>query len=387
MKAFAPRGVGVLGVLLAVAGLAVVLEWRQGSIEPAGFAAGALAFAAAVFILTRAGDDSRPGRRAAALAALVLSTHLLVLSSGRGDSALYSVYFVPIIVAARLGGLRASAAVGAVVICLYATFFLHAGIEEVMAEFLEETVTFLFVALLAGVLVDRLADEQARRIEAERRERERERLAEVGLLAAQIAHEFRNPLQVISGAAETVASRGWVAAPGAPLLEDLRREAGRMASLVADFLTYGRTVVRPRSGVRLEEVVARAAARVGSGVGVEGAAPLVEADPDALERALFNLFTNARRAGARSVTVRLSADGAVARVEVEDDGAGVPASLRESLFQPFRTGRPGGVGLGLAIVRRIIEAHGGEVAYAGPGAGGAGAIFRVALPRSAGAAP
>ncbi|MEK8023520.1 MAG: ATP-binding protein [Candidatus Hydrogenedentota bacterium] len=353
-----------LALILAITSGAVVLEWMDNTIEAPGFIAGSLLLAVTVLYYTQ------KGRKAAvvifSLAGFLIAAHMLVAFSGQGDSALYSVYFIPILIAAGRFGLAGSSVTGIIVTILYATFFLHATEQEIQAELLEETITLMFIALLSGYLVDRLKDEEQRRFAAERQERDRERLAEIGLLAAQVAHEFRNPLQVIEGSAETLAARGWVAEAGRILLADLKEQARRMSILAADFLAYGKPVLRARTFVNLHGLVDQAAIGVGAVVVKNMVAESLgtDADPDALERVFRNLFTNARKSSATRVTVSCSASGGELVVRVSDDGTGIPEDLAPQLFQPFRTGRPGGVGLGLAIARRIVEAHDGRIGIA-----------------------
>jgi signal transduction histidine kinase len=97
---------------------------------------------------------------------------------------------------------------------------------------------------------------------------------------------------------------------------------------------------------------------------------MIWVDPERFEQIVVNLVANALRYGQPPVTVRTAADGPVARVEVQDHGAGVPEEVRARLFTRFGVGGPDGTGLGLWIVRQLAEAHGGAASYhpAGPGA-------------------
>jgi signal transduction histidine kinase len=196
-----------------------------------------------------------------------------------------------------------------------------------------------------------LVGEAARRIAASQRmvgaEREA-RLAEIGALAATVAHDLRNPLGIVTMAATQ--------AP-AEVRAEIGEQVARMNHLITDILDYARAwTVVPRS-VPLEALAARH--------GVETQFPpgmSIEADPAALDRVLANLIDNARSLGTK---VALFAEpGPVAIIDICDDGPGIAADIRDSLFQPFVSRRSGGTGLGLAIVRRIMEAHGGTVSLA-----------------------
>ena len=192
------------------------------------------------------------------------------------------------------------------------------------------------------------------------------RLAELGSLAATVAHDIRNPLNIIA-----------MAVAGAPA--DTRREVAdqvaRIANLTKDLLDYAKPWKLAPSRLDLAAQVRRAALRlpdVSLGAGLDGEL-LVDADARRVEQALTNLFENARVA-----TAVVGDDGAAARaghvhvdaeavpgallLHVCDDGPGVPAEIRERLFEPFASRSPGGTGLGLAIVARIMSAHGGSVA-------------------------
>lgn len=196
-----------------------------------------------------------------------------------------------------------------------------------------------------------LTAESARRLAAARRlvEAEREaRLAELGALAATVAHDLRNPLGIVQ-----------MAATGAPA--DVRAEIGeqvaRMNALVTDILDYARAWSVTPAPLDLADMLAQ------FGVACDVPAGLaVLADRQALLRVLGNLLDNARAMGGK---VQIIAEpGPPVIIDICDDGPGIAPEIAESLFRPFVSHRVGGTGLGLAIVRRIMEAHGGSVALA-----------------------
>ena len=217
------------------------------------------------------------------------------------------------------------------------------------------------VAELFGSVVAEAAArvEQTQQIAARERERQLQaRLAELGSLAATVAHDIRNPLNIIA-----------MAVAGAPA--DTRREVAdqvaRIANLAKDLLDYAKPWKLVTSRFDLAAQVRRAALRlpdVSLGAGLDGELP-VDADARRVEQALTNLFENARVAvGEHAGHVHVDAErvpGAL-RLHVCDNGPGVPAEIRERLFEPFASRSPGGTGLGLAIVARIMDAHGGSVA-------------------------
>ncbi len=240
-------------------------------------------------------------------------------------------------------------------------------------------------------IVSRAFDAMARQL----REREKallrnERLAAVGQLAAGVAHEINNPVAVIRGYIKTMIPEAHDEAQ-ANELRILDQEAAACQRIVEDLLAYGRDpgLARELLGARelLEETAARfnstdLAARVD--VVCEATDASIEADRVRLRQVIDNLLSNAAHLSEPGGVVELSGqpteDGGY-RIEVADRGPGIPAPERERVFEPFHTGRRGGTGLGLAVSRVIIRAHGGTI-VALPRPDG-GAIMRVELPPAA----
>ncbi len=196
-----------------------------------------------------------------------------------------------------------------------------------------------------------LVTETARRLAVARQlvEAEREaRLAELGALAATVAHDLRNPLGIVQ-----------MAATGAPpeVRSEIGEQVARMNHLVTDILDYARAWTIVPQPLLLADLVAS--------LGVEADVPeglMATADRHALRRALTNLVDNARALGTRVAIVAEA--GPPVTIDICDDGPGIAPDIAGSLFRPFVSRRPGGTGLGLAIVRRIMEAHGGTVTLA-----------------------
>lgn len=217
-----------------------------------------------------------------------------------------------------------------------------------------------------------------------------ERLADLGRVAAGLAHELRNPLASMAGSIELLRASPGLSAGDARLMDIVLREAARLEQLVAAFLAFSRPSPPRREPVDL----ARAAAETLEVFAHDPAANRVrlerqlapavaDCDPSQVRQVLWNLLANAahataQREGAGTVTVRCGAEGDRVRLEVEDDGAGIPAADLPHLFTPFFTTREGGTGLGLATVQRIVDAHGGAVAV--DSTPGRGARFTVRLP-------
>ncbi len=219
-----------------------------------------------------------------------------------------------------------------------------------------------------------------------------ERLATVGRLAAGVAHEVGNPLASVVGYLEFLRDeRGVDPDTRADLLARMDREVERIRLTIRNLLDFSRpSPAEPRS-VDLTEVVASAVELVrvqrklrGVEIEVSGSAPPVTAVAERLRQVLVNLLLNAADAvaGDGRVWVRLSADERMARIDVKDDGPGVPEVDAARLFDPFFTTKPAGegTGLGLAICQRIVEEAGGTLWFE-PSEGGAS--FAFTLPRAA----
>jgi signal transduction histidine kinase len=221
----------------------------------------------------------------------------------------------------------------------------------------------------------------------ERELAEARNLAALGQMAATVAHELRNPLGAIQGFAGLL-SRDLAGQPA--LLrqaERILRGVERANQIVSDLLEYTRPVAPRREPVSLESLLAESVAALRAStlsldsvevdLRVDPELPAALCDSRLVQQALHNLYANAIQAmgGEGTLSVRARAAGPTARpdrlrVVVRDTGCGLEADEVARIFQPFYTTCPGGTGLGLPLVRRIVEAHGGHVhVVSAPGRG------------------
>jgi two-component system, NtrC family, sensor histidine kinase PilS len=272
-----------------------------------------------------------------------------------------------------------------------------------------------FVLGVSTTLVDRVSGEEPavtaifqditekKRLEALRRRAERtEAIAE---LSASLAHEIKNPLASIRSAVEQIASES-VDPEDAHLLRNLvLRESDRLSRLLEEFIDFARVKVTAPSPVEFHSLVRHAVEVVRAHPDAENrrlhVSRAAEADElwllgaeDLLHRAVLNLVLNAAQWAGEGGQVLLIVDEvrsdlltpevgelSLIRLTVADSGPGVPLEVVDHIFDPFFTQRAGGTGLGLALVQRAVEAHGGAIFVDNaPSDGGTGAMFTLYLP-------
>jgi two-component system sensor histidine kinase HydH len=204
-----------------------------------------------------------------------------------------------------------------------------------------------------------------------------ERLAALGELSAVVAHEVRNPLGVIFNSLASLRRLGSGEDDARMLLSIVGEEAERLNRMVSDLLDFARPHEPQLRPEPLSEILSGAveaarrsmpAGQVTFAVEVEPELPPIWVDAELIRQAMVNLVMNAAQAMPRggAVTVRAGPEirgmARYARVEVQDDGPGIDPELADRVFQPFFTTKAAGTGLGLAVVKRIADAHRAEVA-------------------------
>jgi signal transduction histidine kinase len=199
-----------------------------------------------------------------------------------------------------------------------------------------------------------------------------EQLAALAELSAVVAHEVRNPLAILGNAVASLRRSTLTEADRGTLLDILEEENTRLNGLVSDLLCFGRPVRVKREEICLRDVVDAALESVDrSAVALEVEEPVrvghLWGDATLLRRAVESLLTNAVQAmnggGTLSIVLLEAIESGVTgvRLTVRDSGEGMDTGVRKRAKDPFFTTRPSGMGLGLAIVERIMSAHGGLV--------------------------
>jgi signal transduction histidine kinase len=340
----------------------------------------------------------RTGRPAVVLVKILLATLLINHTGELGiNSSYYPIYYVPIVTAAIHFGPWGTLLWTSLASAAYCSYLYPALQEYTLtptgAAELAIRIMFFF---LAAMVVNRFTLENRRKtlqyqqvaeeltkanrqLElAQAEARRSERLAALGQLSAGLAHEIRNPLGVIKGSAETLNRKLENSNPLASELAGyISSEVNRASALVTRFLDFARPLRTETRQLRVTDLIDQALKSVadqwkGGHVVVrrdyQKDLSLVPLDENLCEQVFLNLVQNAYEAmGEQGGTFEVSAADARSngrkgvQVRLKDSGPGVPAEMREQIFNPFVTTKKTGVGLGLSIVSKIVDEHGGTI--------------------------
>ena len=205
----------------------------------------------------------------------------------------------------------------------------------------------------------------------EERLRQADRLATLGRMSANIAHEIRNPLASLTGAIEVLAGKGTAAELRERLAQIVIKESGRLNAILRDFLEYARPAPLARGRANVCEILDEVLVLLGHRA-VPETLKIVRELPPALEwdvdsqqfrQAVWNLCLNAVQAMPEGGELRIGAQVVDDQltVQVSDTGDGIAATEIHHVFEPFFSTKPGGSGLGLALVHRVLQDHGGDI--------------------------
>ncbi len=344
---------------------------------------------------------------ALAIAVKLVLCYWLVAETSGVESSYYLIFLLPIVSAASLFELGGALLATLLAAGLYLSFLFYVDFPPYyhLPEGERELTVRVLFFFLSAIVVNRLATENRRKTErlaeanrdlreAQAEVRRSERLAALGQLSAGLAHEIRNPLGVISASAEVlskhVSQENEVAREVAGFI---RSEVDRCNALVSHFLDFARPSPVQREINDLNVVVNRAITQLretlgegSNGLRIEKAfadLPRFSFDSTLIESGVFNLLLNGYEAMPPGGTLRVSTgrEGPTAWIEVADSGVGIAPEQIESIFNPFFTTKPRGVGLGLAMVSRYVDNHGGKITVTSRP--GEGAAFRIHLPLDA----
>jgi len=359
----------------------------------------------------------REGRSISIGIKIVLATLLLDHTGEIGiNSSYYPIYYLPVITAALYYGPLGTLLWTLLASLAYCSFLIPALEQyELTAEGAADLSIRILFFFLAAVLINRFVVENRRQMQrfqalsetleetnrqlrrAEAEARRSERLAALGQLSAGLAHEIRNPLGVIKGSAEMLTQKVESTNPLASELAGyISTEVNRLNSLVARFLDFARPSHLDLQPHQVSEIVDRALdsvqaqipeARIAVERRYAPALPDIRLDAQLTEQIFLNLILNAYQAmegGPGRLTISIAPENTNGRsgqsVFIEDTGPGVPAELREQIFNPFFTSKKDGVGLGLAIVAKIVDDHRGSIRLETQST--RGARFHVFLPNN-----
>jgi signal transduction histidine kinase len=290
----------------------------------------------------------------------ILALHYLTLHDMRYYHALYRMlFYVPLVLGSTWFGIK-----GAMYVCVSVSvlFLPHAmaqwegfSFEDFMR--LLEGVLYIVIALILGFLVEKERKKQRALLRTES-------LAAVGKTVSEIAHDMKTPLMAIGGFARQVSRKLGKGDPNHKKLDIIIQETTRLESMVGEMLDFGKPMKLQLTDTKVAKPLAKKAG-VALKTDLADSLPALALDVPRVKQMLLNLITNAVQASPEGehVLVRTRPGNPGAVLEVVDDGSGIAKEHHESIFHPFFSTKKGGTGLGLGIVKKIVETHGGEISF------------------------
>ncbi len=300
----------------------------------------------------------------------ILFLHYFTLHELKYHHALYrTLFYLPLILGTFWFGLKGALYVVVSVFIFYLPYMIlrWQGFSVEDFDRTLEGALFIIIALLLGFLVERERKRHRKLLQARS-------LAAVGRAVSEIAHDMKTPLMAIGGFAGQVSRDLSQDDRNQNKLDIVRREAARLESMVRAMLDFGkplelRLVQTDVNRLVIETVeVAQPMARetnVELKVDLNPSLPVLSLDGPRIKQVLLNLTTNAIQASAEGERVLISSrsNGDCVELKIVDTGSGIEEEFHGSVFHPFFSTKKGGTGLGLGIVKKIVDAHAGRISF------------------------
>ena len=300
----------------------------------------------------------------------ILSLHYFTFHGMKYHHAVYRMlFYVPLVMGSFWFGLKGVIYIGASVSLFYLPYVViqWQGLSFEDFDRLLEGGLYFVMAFILGSLVEKERKKRTALVQAES-------LAAVGRAVSEVVHDMKTPLMAIGGFVNQVSRKLREDDPNQKKLEVVIQETARLESMVQGMLEFGKPLELQRSNTDLNELVqktvevAKPKARrcsIELKTDLESSLPSLMLDTSRVKQVLLNLVTNAIQASPAGervlVTTRLVNSGV--SLTISDRGCGISERNRESVFHPFFTTKKRGTGLGLGIVKKIVEAHEGEVFF------------------------
>jgi two-component system sensor histidine kinase HydH len=300
----------------------------------------------------------------------ILFLHYFTLPDKAYYHAVYqTLFYLPLILGGFWFGMRGALFICVAVLLTFSPYVLMHWERFSLENFdtILEGLLFVAAATVIGSLVEREKKADKARLEAER-------LACIGRAVSEVAHDMKTPLMAIGGFTSQVARTLESDDPIRRKLGIVIQESTRLESMVKEMLDFGgslelRFAETDLNQIALDCMEVTTAVAKEAGVELEShfdpSMPVISLDAPRMKQVILNLVTNAIQASpaGQKVTVRARHGNHGVLLSVADCGCGIDDKQREAVFQPFFSTKKGGTGLGLPIVKKIVEAHGGDVSF------------------------
>jgi signal transduction histidine kinase len=245
----------------------------------------------------------------------------------------------------------------------------------------------IYVVKRGESIIERRAQERLRLKEQLSRA---EHLSSIGEMVAAVSHEIRNPLGIIRNSSELLKKKISAVDPSNPIPDIIIEESTRLNSIITDFLNYARPRNPDLAPCRIEEVLEKNLTYLSPQIEQQGfevlesyenKLPVIMADADMLYQVFLNILFNAMQAmqPGGKIHIRIRSDRDAVVVSMKDEGCGIPDDLLGKIWDPFFTTKETGTGLGLGIVRKIIDMHSGDIQIRNRTEGGAQVLIKLPL--------